>query len=65
MHSKGNEHTWEQLQKMDLFIGGGRRERVIYAPEEVARVSGARFVCLCTTGQGKGVGRCFIDRLRG
>lgn len=35
-------------------------ERSVYALGEVARVSGTRFVWLCTTGQGRGVERCSI-----
>jgi hypothetical protein len=47
-----------------LFTGGGGGDG-IYAPGEVVRVSGTRFVWLCTTGQVRGVGRCFIYILRG
>lgn len=53
----GRKHTWEQLRRTGLFIRG---KSGIYAPVQVARVSGARFVWLCTIGQGRGVERCFI-----
>lgn len=39
-------------------------ERGIDVPEEMARVSGVKFVWLCTIGQDKGVGRYFISILR-
>jgi hypothetical protein len=38
--------------------------RAIYAPGEVASISGARFAWPCTIGQGRGVGRCFIYILK-
>lgn len=56
----GREHTWEQLQRTGSFIRGS-----IYAPGEMARVSGARFGWLCTTGHDRSVGRCFICILCG
>jgi hypothetical protein len=36
----------------------------IYAPGEVAKVSGTRFVWLCSIDQGRGVGKCFFYILR-
>lgn len=58
----GNEHTQEQLWRAGSFIGGGGG---INAPGEMARVSGASIMWLFTTGQGRGVGRCFISIFRG
>lgn len=39
-----NKHTWEQLQRTGCFIGGRGKEKGSYDPEEVARISGAKFV---------------------
>lgn len=59
-------HWWVQsrISVTDECAGNGKG-RGIYAPREVPRVSGARFVGPCIIGQGRGVRRCFIYILRG
>lgn len=56
-------HLGTALENLILFNGGAGRG--IYVPGEVAMVSGARFVWLCSFEQVRGVGRCFIYILRG
>ena len=58
-----NTYSWEQLWRTGSVYWG--TEGDIYAPGKVARVSGARFVWLCTIDQDRGVGRYFICILKG
>lgn len=58
----------QQLWRTGSFTGGGGGSGSgdgIYAPGEMAKVSGARFVWPCPSGQGMGVGRYLIYILRG
>lgn len=48
----GKEHTQEELWRTGLVCWG---EGGIYAPGEIGKVPGARFVWPCTTGQGRGI----------
>lgn len=57
-HLEAALENWFRL--LGVGAGGG-----IYVTGEVTRVSGARFVWLCTIVQDRGVGRYFICILRG
>lgn len=58
-------HTGNSFREPVHLLGVMWGERCIYTPGEMASISGARFVWLCTIVQDRGVGRYFIRILRG
>lgn len=56
--------SWAQAGVEQDECAGNGKEGVIYAPREVPRDSGARFVSRCIIGQSRDVGRCFIYIVR-
>lgn len=59
------KNTYTRNSYRELVQSTEVREKGIYAPGEVIRVSGARFVWLCKIGQDRDVGNCFICIFRG